>query len=228
MDSEQRFFVLDEEYHGPYETRFSRADEATFGDAPRCPKCGKFIGLLEWLPPYRGEITVYGPTGAGDFMLGPGYDLVASQRFAEAFQKEGLTGLVGFHQIEIANVIRRSRRKALSIPRYLLVSVVFGRAAVDQARSRLRIPGVVTCDECRSIGLLDAVHGFSIQRGTWSGEDVFRPRGLQGRVVVTERFAQFVAHHALTNIKLTPTERFVWDPLDMGPPPRGSAAPPTT
>jgi hypothetical protein len=98
------------------------------------------------------------------------------------------------------------------------VQAVFGRAAVDEPRSRLRHPREVTCPECRSGDGVDAIYGFRIEPGTWDGLDVFRPRGLQTRIVVSERFAGFVKRHGFTNIELTPTEQLVWDPLRQGPP----------
>ena len=38
------------------------------------------------------------------------------------------------------------------------------------------------------------------------------------RILVSERFAAFVQRHGLTNMKLTPTEEYTWDPLRLGPP----------
>ncbi|NMO15796.1 hypothetical protein HPC49_31025 [Pyxidicoccus fallax] len=58
----------------------------------------------------------------------------------------------------------------------------------------------------------DGFNGFVLEPGSWNGDDVFEPRGL-GVHVVSERFAHFVSKHQLTNIVLTPTERYVWDPL---------------
>jgi hypothetical protein len=52
---------------------------------------------------------------------------------------------------------------------------------------------------------------------SWKGEDVFRARGISGRPIVSERFAHFVTRHGLTNMKLIPTEEYVWDPLRLGP-----------
>lgn len=71
----------------------------------------------------------------------------------------------------------------------------------------------------------DSIHGFTFEPGTWEGEDIFRPRGLQGDLVVSERFADFVRRHQLTNMKLTPIEEYVWDPLRKGPPQAAPAAP---
>jgi hypothetical protein len=65
---------------------------------------------------------------------------------------------------------------------------------------------------------VDSIHGLVLEPGTWQGEDIFRPRGLQGSLLVSERFADFIQRHALTNMKLTPSGEFVWDPLELGPP----------
>ncbi|MDY7231031.1 hypothetical protein [Hyalangium rubrum] len=164
-----------------------------------------------WLPPYRVELEVHGAT-FGDFVEGPGDEALFSERMAETFREEGLTGLLGFHPVEVSRVrAKRKRPKSGSVPRYFVVSPCFGRGAVDEARSHLRHTKPMTCAECRYRGL-DSIHGFSLEPGTWQGEDVFRPRGLQGTIIVSERFARFVTRHAFTNTKLTPTEEYVWDP----------------
>ncbi len=181
------------------------------GEAPRCPSCGNAIGMLPQLPPYRVELVLYG-RDFGDFVTCSGYDLLVSERFAEAFRAEGLTGLEGFHPAEVVKV-RKKRRgpKPSVVPRYLAVTACFAHAAVDLEHSRLRYSDPITCSECL-IGGLDAIHGFTLQPGTWRGEDIFRARGLPGRLIVSERFARFVAHHGFTNIQLVPTEDFVKDP----------------
>jgi hypothetical protein len=71
---------------------------------------------------------------------------------------------------------------------------------------------------------VDSIHGFTLEPGTWQGEDVFRPRGLQGRILISERFAEFVQRHGFTNMKLIPTEEYISDPMGLGPP----ADPPVT
>jgi hypothetical protein len=116
--------------------------------------------------------------------------------------------------------VRRKRKgsRSPSVPRYFVVNVsFFGTSAVDVAHSRLRYSSLVICPECRTDGL-DSVHGFVLEPGTWSGEDVFRARGLPGTLIVSERFAELVQRHGLTNMKLIPTEEYVWDPLHLGPP----------
>ena len=220
----QRFFVLTAEAVGSrYETWVDTVEPDNLADAPRCSRCGDFIGMLKWLPPYRVELELYGQE-LGDYMRGPGYELLISERFAEAFRAEGLTGLEGFHPVEVVRVRRRGKKalKPLTVPRYFVVWPCFGRGAVDVVLNRVRVSKPPTCTECRSTGV-DAINGFVLEPGTWSEEDIFRPRGMQGDIVVSERFKSLVERHGLTNMVLTPSEQFVWDPGKRGPAPLPTA-----
>jgi hypothetical protein len=62
---------------------------------------------------------------------------------------------------------------------------------------------------------VDAIGGFSLEPGTWKGEDVFRPRGLHGLFVASERFERWAARHGLTNMRLTLIDQYLWDPLSL-------------
>jgi len=213
-----RFFVLDDDMWGLHDTKLAKAEPVNRGDAPRCPKCGDIIGMLTWLPPYRGRLELHGG-GFGDFVEASGYDFLVSERLAKAFQAEGLTGLLGFHPVEVVGVRKKSKKtQALAVPRYFAVTARFGPGAVDEGRSHFRYASkAAVCPDCRFIEL-DSIHGFTLEPGTWQGEDVFRPRGLPGRIVVSERFAAFTQRHGFTNMKLTPTGEYIWDPLRLGPP----------
>jgi len=41
-------------------TDFLKEDSARRGIAPKCLTCGKYIGMLPWLPPFRAELEVWG------------------------------------------------------------------------------------------------------------------------------------------------------------------------
>src|SRR5512132_804263 len=99
MASEPRFFVLRKDFEGLYDTDTGRADDTEVGDAPRCPKCGGDIGMLEWLPPFRIEIDLYGKEGAGDFAETTSNGVLLSARMVAAIRAVGLTGLHGFHSV---------------------------------------------------------------------------------------------------------------------------------
>src|SRR5690242_13337619 len=132
MDSEAsaspRFFVLTEgALRSRYDADVDTVEPVNLGDAPRCPRCGDIVGLLTWLPPYRVELELHGEE-LGDFISGAGYDLLISGRFAESFRAEGLTGLEGFHPVEVLRVRRVGKRalKPITVPRYYVVSPCFG------------------------------------------------------------------------------------------------------
>jgi hypothetical protein len=56
------------------------------------------------------------------------------------------------------------------------------------------------------------VNGFRIDEATWTGEDMFRPWGLTGTVIVTERVKQLRDDYDLKNVELTPTEEYSYPP----------------
>jgi hypothetical protein len=218
-----RFFVLEEGIAcSRYDVEVDTVEPANLGRAARCMRCGGVIGMKPWLPPYRAELVLHGEE-LGDFIKAGGDDLLVSERFAQAFRDEGLTGLEGFHPVEVVRV-RRKRRGSIpsNVPRYLVATVCFGRAAVNLSRSRIRYGQVSTCEECRAGGL-DAIHGFTLEEGTWRGEDIFNPRGLLGVWTVSERFERFVARHGFTNLRMTPTREYVWNP--RGPEPLTTTKP---
>ncbi|WP_239470300.1 imm11 family protein [Archangium violaceum] len=208
-----RFFVLEKGLLGSrYDVEVDEFEPVNHGEAARCPRCNGAIGMRPWLPPHRAGLVLHGEE-LGDFIKVSGHDLLVSERLAQAFRAEGLTGLDGFHPVEVVRVHRKRRGpKPTLIPRYLAVTACFGRAAVDLARSRIRYDEPPTCEECRYMHK-EAIHGFSLEPCSWQGEDIFRPRGLYGSLVVSERFERFVARHEFTNMRLTPTEQYVWDPL---------------
>lgn len=208
----ERFFVLEEGVLGSrYDTDVETVEPIHREEGVHCPRCGVGIGMRTWLPPYRCDLLLHGEE-LGDFLHGSGDDLLVSERFAQAFREEGLTGLDGFHPVDVRRV-RGKRRgsKSVDVPRYVFVKACFGRGALDFRRSRLRFSEPPSCPECLSVHL-DALHGFSLEPGTWRGEDIFRPRGLHGWLLVSERFARFVERRGFTHLRLTPSEEYLWDP----------------
>jgi len=215
--AERRFFVLKAKNAGPYDTGCRLADGFATGEAPTCPRCHKLVGMREVLPPLRMELEVHGQR-CGDLMISAGGDAVVSEPFADAFRLAGLSGALGFEPVELVKVARRKTgRESMTVPRYFLMRVCFARATIDETRSLLRRSEPVECLECRETGI-DGIYGFRVEPRSWGGEDILRPRGLTSLLVVSERFAQMVKDHALTNIELIPTEQYRWDPGRKGPP----------
>jgi hypothetical protein len=215
--SAERFFVLEEGVLGSrYDADVETVEPINREEGVRCPRCGVGIGMRTWLPPYRCDLILHGEE-LGDFLQGSGDDLLVSERFAQAFREEGLTGLEGFHPVDVRRVRGRRRgARSSAAPRYLFVKACFGHGALDFKRSHLRFSEPPSCAECLSVHL-DTLQGFSLEPGTWRHEDIFRPRGLHGWLLVSERFARFVERWGFTHLRLTPSEEYLWDPA--APPP---------
>ncbi len=206
-----RFFVLEKLNEGPHDTEFNTTSD-NVGPGLHCPQCREPIGMLSWEPPYQGELELLGKA-FGDLVKLPGGDLLVTEHFAAAFTAEGLTGLSGFHPVEVLRVIKKRRGpKPGTPPQYLFVTPSYGQPALDLERSRLHTSAPIKCTWCRDTGV-DAIDGLALEEGTWSGEDVFRPRGLWGVILVSERFMRFAQHRALSHFSFIPIDKYVWDPL---------------
>jgi hypothetical protein len=85
------------------------------GDAPRCPRCGGPIGMRPSLPPIRIELETWGKR-FGDVAIDAGNEVLVSERFKDAFQSVGLTGLSPFMPAEVVKAIARRGKVPASMP----------------------------------------------------------------------------------------------------------------
>jgi hypothetical protein len=173
-----------------------------YGDAPRCPSCGKFIGMLPWLPPYRVRMLTGVKTSApGDVVTGPGFEsFMASERFVAEFQRSKLKGVERWEPVEIKRYNEQTFKVAiLPAPRTRAklseMHAVFTRNPPDDP---------VCCK-----APLESYEGVVIDEASWTGDDIFRTTNLGGVLVVTDRFAKFTSAGEFTGIPLVPAETFV-------------------
>lgn len=195
-----RFFVL-ERHPDPGEvtavTEFLYADNSPMGEAPRCPVCREYIGMLPLLPPIRVELETW-ESDLGDFAFGTGDELLVSDRFWKLYQGSGLTGLSYVGTAEVIKVKSHRKLRQAMLP-YHCCGVIRSRAAVDDAKSGLERQKEWTCEECRSNGLRSAKR-IVLEPNSWSGEDIFYARGLPGRVLASEKFHIFCRDHGLQQL----------------------------
>jgi hypothetical protein len=202
-----QFYVLDSFKQGVRDTYASYAKGYNQGDAPRCPKCGEFVGLLTWLPPFRVELELWG-TEFGDFVFGIGNDFLVSQKFKELYRREGLTGLSGLEPVEVVRIKSR-RRKRPDPPPYFRAVVTRSRTAIDLKASEFEWLEPPTCLECRVANIVRWKR-LVIEEGTWTGEDIFAARGLAD-TIVSERFKEVCESDAIKNAIFIPAESYAHD-----------------
>ena len=213
-----RFYVLDspelEEGQEPHlaVTDFLKSDPVNRGKGFDCPLCGKQMGMLPWLPPYRVELEFWGKE-AGDIAFF-GASLLVSDRFKGRWEQAGLIGLSGFHPVEIVRTKSCGKRKDIKPPgNYYYVEIARSKAAIDEVASGLVREGKEQpCEECRAArGVIKRTRRIVIEEGTWSGEDIFYLRGLSGTIITSERYREFHISNKINNGLLIPAEEYNFD-----------------
>jgi len=202
------FYFLD---HHPgrgvdsHRTELLKEEPVRRGEGAFCEACHKPVGPLPWLPPYRAEIHLSGRE-FGDIAFGAGYSVLVSDRFREAYEGAGLTGLDQFCCVEVVRISGR-RRSGKEPPVYYKTDVRRGRAYVDDELSGIARERPLSCLACRREPLY-RVERVVIAEGSWGGEDIFVARGLPGRYIVSERFKSVAEANELRNVVLIPAEQY--------------------
>ncbi len=209
------FFVLTQPEIGSEADRRARTEAfksrmVNRGPAPRCPECDRLISTLTWLPPFQVELVAWGHYG--DVLLSPGCQLLVSHRFRDSYEKSGLNGIAGFEPVDIVKVKRR--RKLQGAPPYFKVELARSQAAIDDKASESEWLGDPDlCPICR-LAKNDVTflrnRRTIIEAGTWSGEDIFIPRG-SGDFLVTLHFKEFCENNDIKNAVFVPAESFGHD-----------------
>jgi hypothetical protein len=217
MESQHQFYVLEPPRPGSPEDALGGTSallEAGFnvGDAPKCPKCGRFIGMLIWLPPFRVELETWG-NEFGDIIDAGGNDLLVSHRFKRHYEAHHLKGLIGFEPVEIIKV-KRHRKSSAVLPEYFRASVIRSQTGIDQEASGFEWEDdQPLCPECllkQASGTLRGYKGIIINSGSWTGEDIFYPRGSPVYFIVSRRFRDICVENQLKNVVFLPAERYAW------------------
>jgi hypothetical protein len=173
-----------------------------YGDAPRCPSCGEFIGMKPWLPPYRARLFkgLKASTPA-DVITGPGFNgFMASERFAAEFQRSKLKGIERWEPVEIKRYNEQTFKLAiLPVPRT--------RAKLSEMHP-VFMGNPPDCPVCGT-AVLDSFEGVVIDEASWTGDDIFMTTNLGGMLIVTDRFAKFIGAGKFTGVPLVPAETFV-------------------
>lgn len=210
------FYVLEPEEGILFGTKWAYAEQVApvvRGEAEKCPVCGSAVGGLRWLPPHRVRLSSAKPEKWGDFVWGAGFLLLVSGRFKAIYEAEGLSGVTVFYPA--AEIVRVGKRRGgdlpPDLPSYHLVEIVWNGANQDDEASEVVRERAPQCEFCRIGGFPRRQKGVVIENGSWTGADIFTPRGSPVRIMVSQRFKEVVDKYALKNVWLIPAEKYAYD-----------------
>lgn len=174
------------------------------GEAPRCPQCGEFTGMLPLLPPIRGVLEAEKCFCDLTKVIG-GADILLSARCWQVFEREGIRGLINPTPVEILNA--RGTVGPCPSDNYLLAGTQTG-ATVDRVASALRTSETEPCPVCGSAGIVESYDRVAVDAGSWLGVGLFTLKGLPGPVLVTARVRDVCKQAGLKVCRLIPAEQY--------------------
>lgn len=178
------------------------------GDCVRCPECNRPLSMLKWLPPYRIELESWGKH-YGD-VAEVGDDLIVSERFKQVFSSHFLKGLMSFDPVSVIKVVHRRGKPKEPLPPYFKAAVVRSTTAIDQQASGFVWDDASKiCPECL-FDTLKRYRSLVIKEETWTGDDIFFPRGGNGPIV-SERFKRVFVENGLYGADFIPVEEAGYD-----------------
>ncbi len=200
------FYVVNQKPSGKeierFRTDFYYDDTVSKSNAPRCSKCGAFIGMLEPISPYLVRLETWG-TGFGDLAFWMD-DFLVSQRFQEAYASSGLRGLSKFEPVEVLSC-QKHRKFNEAMPSYFRSMPNRGSAKIDPVASGIDwgAPNTSRCDVCLSgPGVLKRWKSVVVDESTWNGDDIFYAYGIPGTLIVSSRFSDWAKPHVFKNLIL--------------------------
>jgi hypothetical protein len=203
-----QFYILEGVVGSEAETWFEPIGEPKLGDAPRCPKCGRWVGMKPRYPPYVVRLRVFGHA-VGDVAFDMASDdLVVSACFLDAWTSAGLRGLQRAEKVELRGL--GESRRASQVGPYFLVRPGRTGARIDASRSQVARVRPETCSLCGGSDV-EAVLSLRIDESSWRGEDIFIPWGLAAVTVVTDRVVALAREHHLYNVTVKPIEAYRFD-----------------
>lgn len=204
---EQPYLLLPEDgrfgYKWAFGDQIDPVNIAGPGSAPTCPRCGRAVRGLKWLAPHRIELSSFPRKKVGDFVFGAGFDLIASERFRELYNRLDMTGIREWHPVEVvaAGSIPISRLE-FDLPKFFLVGgIKWDAARIDESKSdrEFATPYQATCSYCQYGGSLARIRSIVIDESSWNGEDFFGCCGAPVTFMISARAAEAIASEKLGN-----------------------------
>lgn len=179
-------------------------------DFPKCPKCGRAVGQLYWLPPY--DIILKQPKNVGDFVGGVfGTNLIVSERFKYKYEQSKLTGIEKFVELNVVQMGTK-KNKGYSIPKLFGGTIKITETRVDYEKMGVTWfskPEKKICNLCcpgggGDGGIYKTYDRIMFQKDTLTDFDFFIAINFAGIIMLSEKAKEFIVTNEFTNVKLTP------------------------
>lgn len=183
-----------------YRTDYEYDDSVAKGEAPKCPSCQAFVGMLQAKPPFRVHLETWGED-YGDLAFWM-TDVLGSARFRDEYEHSGLRGLSNFEPVVCVSR-KHFGAKLGDPPTYFSARPRLGGARVDPIASGIEWGDgkQPTCDLCLAgAGILRRWKGVVIDQSSWKGDDIFYPYGIPGVLVVSARFYEWALDKKFRNL----------------------------
>lgn len=179
-------------------------------DFPKCPKCGRAVGQLYWLPPY--DIIIKQPKTIGDFIGGViGTDLIVTESFKIKYEQSGLTGIENFREL---NIVQMGTKKTSIYPTPILfgATIKISNTQVDYDKMSVTWfskPDKNICDLCcpgggGDGGIYQTYDKIVFKQETLTDLDFFIAINFVGNIIISEKAEDFIKTNNFSNVILTP------------------------
>lgn len=164
-----RFYVINMHLFDDNKYAYGEQVDQKTGGFEKCEICGSPISMRKWLPPLKAKLS---KPSYGDFVFGTFTTFLVTERFKKEYETAGLTGIVSFEPVKIVKVDRK-RNLSPETPIYYYVSIARSKAVIDERKSKIQRDGDISCNYCRTGGVIKSFKGIFFEDNTWSGEDIF-------------------------------------------------------
>jgi hypothetical protein len=189
---------------------FETTDSANYSnEAPQCPTCSRYIGPIEWLPPY--DVVIKQPRTVGDFVSGVGgCDFLASSKLLSAIEESRLSGIAYKYPITVRKM-GTTKTSIQRIPPTLTgIKFVHSKTRVNFDKMGVvwsKVPSDDSCKLCGLNGTLKSWTSVAIDQKTWSGDDFFHAINFPGALFASARAAAMIVSGEFSNVRVVPCEQ---------------------
>lgn len=186
---------------------YATASQSSMGEAPQCPVCERYTGLLRWLPPFRVELEGHG-TQWPDIGFGNTNDLLISQRAISDWSLGSLKGTQLLGPAIVAKTTWHGQRPARNAT-YQVVRAVLSSDAIDDLASGVHREDGPPCEVCRLSGVITRLDRIALESDNdVQGLDLYFIRGLPGVLLCSEILAERMSRSGALGARLIEAQEF--------------------